>query len=271
MSPSPIITLLTDFGTSGPYVAAMKGVILGICPAARIVDITHDISPQDVSEGAYVWAASFSYFPKATIHVGVVDPGVGGHRRPVAVRAAGHIFICPDNGLLSWVLADHPQTEAFELRRKEFFLPSVSSTFHGRDIFAPAAAHIAKGTSLARLGPPAGRLLLHEVPRPQKLSDVELLGTVVHIDTFGNLVTNITLPDCENLTAWSPTSASVVVGGRKISGLRRTYQDVPPGEPLAYFGSLGRLELAVNKGSAAQILKLNPRDSLNLILESTHT
>ena len=260
----PVITLLTDFGLADPYVGAIKGVILSICPSVQLVDLTHDISPQDVWGGGYVWASCFGSFPRGTVHVGVVDPGVGSERRAVAARIADQTFVCPDNGLLSWIVADHPVAEAFELRRAEYFLPQPSATFHGRDIFAPAAARIANGLSPAELGPPVQSLTLHDIPRPERVSEHELRGEVVHIDRYGNLVTNIGLAQCRELDNWDEQTAVVSVGRLNLHGLRRTYSDARHGEPLAYFGSLGKLDIAVNRGNAAEFFTISRGDKITL-------
>ena len=263
---TPVITLLTDFGLVDPYVPAVKGVILSLCGDVRLVDVTHSVPPQDVWAGGYIWASCYKYFPEGTIHLGVVDPGVGTMRRPVAARIAGHVFVCPDNGLLSWIAAESPVAEAFELREDAYFMREPSATFHGRDIFAPAAAHIANGVPLSRLGPPADQLFLLQIPQPRKVSERELLGEVIHIDTYGNLVTNIRLADCRELNDWHEADAEVTVGRVSLRGLRRTYSDAPAGESLAYFGSTGRLDIAINMGNAAQSLGIKRGDMVTLSL-----
>jgi len=260
----PVVTLLTDFGLADHYVPAIKGVIITICPRVQLVDVTHDVLPQDVWGGGYVWASCYKCFPSGTVHVGVVDPGVGGDRRAIVARMAGHVFVCPDNGLLSWIAAEEPVDEAFELRRDQHFLSELSATFHGRDIFAPVAAHIANGLALSELGPPAGELSIRPIPRPAQVSDGQLRGEVIHIDRYGNLVTNIHVTDCRKLGKWDGQAAIVNVGEIELRGLRRTYSDAREGEPLSYFGSMGKLDVAVNMGNAAESLKVKRGDPVTL-------
>jgi S-adenosylmethionine hydrolase len=252
----PVITLLTDFGTRDAYVGAMKGVILSICPGARVVDITHEVAPQDIVEGAWTLAAAARHFPSGTVHVAVVDPGVGGARRAVAVRAGRWRFVGPDNGVLSWAVAAAcapGALRAVELNDARWFGEDVSRTFHGRDIFAPVAAHLAAGARMEDLGPPVRDLTALPVPAPVATGD-ELAGEVVHIDRFGNAITNIDRPAFD---AWRQgREAEVSAGGRVVGSLRGTYAEAQPGEALALFESTGRLEIAVREGSAAQALGL---------------
>jgi S-adenosyl-L-methionine hydrolase (adenosine-forming) len=238
--PVPVITLTTDFGQADGYVAAMKGVILTICPQAAIVDVSHEIRPQAVAGAAYVLSAAASYFPPGTVHVAVVDPGVGTERRAVAVETGRAVYVGPDNGVLSLALARDEARAAVELRETRYRLPEVSATFHGRDIFAPAAAHLACGRSLAEMGPALPVADLQGLPPLQQ-------PEVIHVDRFGNLVTSYRVPSGE-------TRLAVTVGGLRLAGLARTFADVQPGELLAYAGSSGYLEIAVRDGSAAGVL-----------------
>lgn len=252
----PVITLLTDFGTRDAYVAAMKGVVLSICPQARIIDITHDVAPQDIVEGAWTLASAAPHFPAGTVHVAVVDPGVGSGRRAIAVRAGRWRFVGPDNGVLSWAVAAACAPEAvraFELKDARWFRDDVSNTFHGRDIFAPVAAYVAAGVRLEDLGPPAPGLVALPVPTPVATGD-ELTGEVIHVDRFGNAITNIERGLVE---AWRRgRAAEVHAGDVVVGGVRRTYPEAEPGEALALFESTGRLEIAVREGSAARTLGL---------------
>jgi S-adenosylmethionine hydrolase len=248
---SGIITLTTDFGERDPYVAMMKGVVLSINPWARIVDITHGISAGSIQEGSTIIEEAFRYFPPGTIHVGVVDPGVGGKRRPIAVVAEGHFFVGPDNGLFWPIIDVHPPTEVIHLTEKRYWMDTISSTFHGRDIFAPVAAHLSRGIDPYLLGEKIDNPITLGHPSVRREHDL-LVGEVIRVDHFGNLITNITgeelseLPSSENLV--------VTIGGLALKGIRTTYGDVSEGEPLALMGSSSLLEIAVNRGSAVEKL-----------------
>jgi len=254
-----LITLTTDFGLADSYVGAMKGVILGIDPTATIVDISHDITPQDVREAAYVVYTAYLYFPPDTIHVVVVDPGVGSRRRAIALQAAQASFVAPDNGVLSYVLAREGMGKAVSLTNSSYHRPTVSHTFHGRDIFAPVAAHLARGVPLTELGDPLSKVATFSLPQPQVLPDGKVVGHVLHIDRFGNLILDVREGDCilgEGLV--------LEVAGRHIQGLGRTFSDVPAGEMVAYIGSSGHLEIALRGGSAAQSLDMKRGDRILL-------
>jgi S-adenosylmethionine hydrolase len=244
-----VIALLTDFGTSDYFVAAMKGKILTLCPDARIVDITHDIEPQNVRSAAFLLNACFRDFPHGTIFVVVVDPGVGSGRRPVLVQTEKYFFVAPDNGVLSFVL-DHSTFEDFriiELANKKYLAESVSQTFHGRDIFAPVAAYLAKGVNPTTFGPAIAELVRIEIPKLHRISDYELAGEVIHIDHYGNLITNLTRDELSD-EFW------LDVNGRKISRHCKHYAEAGEGEVFSIFGSAGFLEISVNFGSAKDIL-----------------
>ena len=251
--PSPCITLLTDFGTGDGYVGAMKGVLLDRCPTARIIDITHDIAPQDVRAGALALQTAAACFPAGTIHVAVVDPGVGGPRRPLLIESGGSLFLGPDNGLLS--LAVSPDHNAFELDRVEHFRDDVSTTFHGRDVFAAVAGSLAAGAEPAAVGSPCAGIVELSLPLADVGADYAI-GEVLHVDRFGNLVTNLRRQDliCE------ADRTVVEIAGRKIQGIVAAYCEVPRGDLLAVFASAGYLDIAVNEGSAAEALGLtDPR------------
>ncbi|NOZ22978.1 MAG: SAM-dependent chlorinase/fluorinase [Planctomycetes bacterium] len=246
-----IITLLTDFGLRDPYVGQMKGVILGIAPDVGVVDLTHDIAPQDVFDGAYVLKSSYRYFPRGTVHVAVVDPGVGTERKAIALRAEGHYFVVPDNGIVSLITADTPPAEVVELTNREYFLPDVSWTFHGRDIFAPVAAHIANGMALRDFGESLQRIEKLDLPRPRH--DRECVrGEVIHIDRFGNLITNIRDSD---LVMIRKSQCKIRIADKIIKGVKSSYGAVGKREILALFGGSGLLEVSVNLGNAAAALK----------------
>jgi S-adenosylmethionine hydrolase len=248
----PVIALLTDFGTRDHYAGTMKGVALGICPDAALVDITHDIPAHDVLSGALELAASYKYFPAGTIFLVVVDPGVGSARRGIAVESGEFKFVAPDNGVLTAVLEEHPPRRAVELSDRRFARPTISRTFEGRDRFAPAAAHLAKGIELAALGRPAGAVHRLEIPQPLVDAD-RISGQILREDRFGNLITNIDRKTFDKL-AGSPLE--ILVGGRQIPRVVSTYADAARGEVCALFGSSDHLEIAANGGSAARELAL---------------
>jgi len=248
----PIITLLTDFGTSDTYVAQMKGVILGISPDATIIDITHDVQPQAIEQGAFLLESAYRYFPSGTVHVAVVDPGVGTERRALAVRTNRWMFVAPDNGLLTSVLRNEEQFEAYEITNSRFMLPQISSTFHGRDIFSPAAAYLSLGTPVSELGPQVFDPVM--LPPPPVPSDNTFEGRIIHIDRFGNCITDIEESRFRN---WLGSRTAVItVSGQLIHGPIRTYAEAAPGGLSALFGSSGRLEIAINMGNAAVELGL---------------
>jgi len=246
----PLISLMTDFGAEDVYVGVMKGVIARICPEARVVDLTHAIPSFDVAQAAFRLRQAYPWFPKGAIHVVVVDPGVGSGRGIVAMRSDGHVFIAPDNGALSVVQEDAGHDELREVAESRYFLEPVSASFHGRDIFAPVAAHVAAGTPLSELGPARERLKTLDAPKPQASPDGPITGAVLWSDRFGNLVTNIPASLVE-----SCANPQFRVGSAVIQGLSRTYADVAPGEALATIGAFGMIEFAVRLGSAAEKLR----------------
>jgi len=251
--PRPLIALLTDFGTRDHYVGTMKGVMAGICAEATFVDITHDVAPQDILDGALELAASFRYFPAGTIFLVVVDPGVGSARRALAVESGAYRFVAPDNGVLTAALEAAGPSTAVELTEPRYALPAISRTFEGRDRFAPAAAWLATGVALAALGRPAGDLARLAIPRPQRTAG-ELRGDVLRVDRFGNLITNI---DRAAFDDFAPQGiVDVRIGPRVVPRLVSTYAEVGPGEICALFGSGDRLEIAVSGGSAADLLRV---------------
>ena len=248
-----VIALLTDFGTRDHYAGTMKGVVLGICPDATLVDITHEVPAHDVLAGALELAASFKYFPSGTIFLVVVDPGVGSTRRGIAVQAGGYTFVCPDNGVLTAVLADMAIDRAVELTERRYARATVSKTFEGRDRFAPAAAWLAKGIALPALGRPAGALHRLDIPQPVVGGD-EIRGEVLRVDRFGNLITNVSRGVFERLVAGA--SVDVRIGSEPVPRFVSTYADVDRGGVCALVGSSDHLEIAVNGGSAAERLAL---------------
>ena len=246
-----IITLTTDFGLADPFVGMMKGVMLGIAPGAQLVDVTHEIRSYDILEAALIVEGSYRYFPGGTVHVVIVDPGVGSDRRPMAASANGHIFVAPDNGVLSLVLhtdAVAAVTPAYQITNESLFGGRVSRTFHGRDIFAPVAAHLARGTSIESVGPRILDFVKRPFPAPRPQGD-RLVGTVLRIDKFGNIVTNLRLNDLGE-------EFSIVVAGLSITRMCGSFSEAEAGEFFAIEGSAGFIELALNQGSAADRLKV---------------
>ena len=237
-----LITLLTDFGTTDSYVAEVKGVLLSAAPSAGLVDITHSVSPGDVRAGAYLLGRAWHRFPAGTVHLAVVDPGVGTDRAALALSAKGHYFVGPDNGLFTYILRD-AEVEIVSLPTPD----GASATFHGRDLFAPAAAALATGATLGALGPPFAAIPIRLVYSEPHYEGKSVVGQVVYADRFGTLVTNLT-PDLV------PPYASVEVEGLEVGPLRRTFGDVPSGGLVAYVGSGGQIEIAVRDGSAGRRL-----------------
>lgn len=260
-----LITLLTDFGLADNYVGVLKGVIWGRNPAALLVDLCHQVPPQDLTAAAFLLETSWAYFPPGTIHLAVVDPGVGTSRRLLAAQAGGHYFLGPDNGLFSWVFLHQPPELVVSLENPRYWLPRPSHTFHGRDILAPVAAHLSLGTPLADLGPAVTEW--RRLPRPQPCWEEErVLGEVIYVDHFGNLVSNIEATSLQKWRRGRPLQ--IRLGDQVISHLGDTYMAVPPGQALALSGSHGYLEIAVNQGRAAQRLAADKGTPLVILLQN---
>jgi S-adenosyl-L-methionine hydrolase (adenosine-forming) len=249
-----IVTLTTDFGVRDYYVGALKGVILSIAPDARLIDLTHEIPPQDVLAGAFVLRHAAREFPPDTVHLAVVDPGVGSSRRPLAARGRDQYWVGPDNGLFSFAF-DAPDGEVRAIDAPALTGARRSATFHGRDLFAPIAAHLSRGLSLSAVGPLVTDPVQLEELIPQR-GDERIEGQILHIDRFGNLVTSIAAAD---LAGWKDGLRIHLSADRHLNRLCRTYADVPPGELLALIGSADLLEISVNGGSAARHLGLDRR------------
>ena len=253
-----VITLTTDLGLKDNYVGAMKGVILGINPDAIIVDISHDVTPHNVKEGAFLLSTAYPYFPQGTIHLVVIDPGVGTGRQALIVEGSGYYYVAPDNGVLSYVLADalgdtpYPphlpsNFTAVSITQNRFWRPSVSDTFHGRDIFAPVAAHLSLGVSLEEFGDLVTSILAFRRSSPVTKADGGIQGEVVHIDGFGNLITNV------RAEVLPPGNVALEVGLHRVKGISRSYEE---GKGLlAIIGSAGYLEISQKNGSAAAKIK----------------
>ena len=250
-----IVALLTDFGTHDHYVGAMKGVVLSVCPGATLVDITHDIPAQDVTAAAFQLSAAYRYFPPGTVFLVVVDPGVGSARRALAADAGGYRFVGPDNGVLSLALRDAgPHVRVVEMTERKYARPTISATFEGRDRFAPAAGWLARGTDVATFGPAVLDPHMLDLPVPTITMD-GVDGQIMHIDRFGNLISNITVGSL------AQPIASVEFAGHRIPQVVSTYSDVPATATCALIGSSGFLEIAVNGGNAADLLGIVDRRS----------
>jgi S-adenosylmethionine hydrolase len=248
--PQRLITLTTDFGTTDHFAGTMKGVILGVQPAAQVVDITHEVQAFEVPDGAFTIAQAYRYFPKRTIHVVVVDPGVGSTRRPILAEMAGQFFIAPDNGVLSIVFAQG-KPKVRHITNQRYFLKPVSRTFHGRDVFAPVAAHLASGVAPARFGKLIDDYLQLTFHRPTQTGKNAWTGTVLKVDRFGNLITNLHLDDFPNLRI---RPFRLLAGRQPITRLALTFTESSPGELFVLVGSSGYLEVATNQASAAKQL-----------------
>ncbi len=258
-----IVTLITDFGRTGEYSGAMKGAILGVNPRCQIIDITHEIEPQNIRQASWVLKNCYPYYPSGTIHVAVADPGVGTSRRAIVLQKEGYFFVGPDNGVFSWVFRQEGRYSAYEIAERKFFLTPLSETFHGRDIFAPIAGHLSIGLEPGFLGPRVRDLVTIDWPTPRR-SRGALGGVILWTDSFGNLITNVTRqehgPDLEG--------RRVLIKGKgwRIDQIHRTYGQGRPGQPLALFGSGGFLELSVNRGNALNTLGLKPGDPIAIQL-----
>lgn len=258
-----IITLTTDFGLQDYYVSAMKGVILEQAPEARLVDISHEIPSQDIMAGSWVLKNSAMLFPPDTVHLVVVDPGVGTPRKPVALQIKDQFFVGPDNGIFSLLTEEH-DFEAVELTNQSYWRSDPSSTFHGRDIFAPAAAHLFNGVELSDFGKPLNDLQTYRWAVP--IADKDgIQGWVIHIDKFGNLITNISSSLIDEVIKSKTTK--LYVGNTILDEIANTFGSVPEGEPVAYIGSAGMLEIAINKGNAKEMLGVQKGAQISLVLQ----
>jgi len=259
----PIITLTTDFGTNDYLVGAMKGVILNINPAARIVDINHHVAPFDILDGALAIASAYKYFPPRTIHVVIVDPGVGTERRPLLVSGEKQYFVAPDNGVLSMIF-ERESCVVRHVTAEHYFLNPISPTFHGRDVFAPTAAWLAKAWQTEAFGEEITDYVRFSMPKAKPAGQA-IKGVVLRVDAFGNLMTNLTTEDVPAAMVASG-DIKLAVNGKEVRKIARTFGDGIPGEPIAVFGSVGYLEIAVNRGNAARALGANRGAEVSLEL-----
>jgi S-adenosylmethionine hydrolase len=261
-----IVTLLTDFGLSDHFVAAMKGVILSLNQNVTFIDISHLIPPQDIHSGAFALGQAHSYFPQGTINLAVVDPGVGTARRALAATAGGQFFVAPDNGILTYVQKMQEDFSAFEITADHYFRKPVSSTFHGRDVFAPIAGWISREIPLKQLGPQLPNPVQLKIPAPAKVRDNLIQAAILAVDHFGNLITNLKPGDLPVPDPAHPHAMKILAGQKEITSFHRTYSEGRPGEIFVVPGSAGYLEIAMRDGSAASSLNLKPGLPIGLIL-----
>ncbi len=262
-----MITLLTDFGTTDEYAGIMKGVILSFNPSATIVDITHHIEPQNIIQAAYTLQAAYPFFPKGSVHVAVVDPGVGSDRSILALKKQGHIFLAPNNGVLTLLMQNDTAYDLFSVENNAYFLKAVSNTFHGRDIFAPVAAHLSMGLALSKLGPPAKLQDQIRAPLTQPFINANnnLVGTIIAIDHFGNLITDINATRLRQFCNQEANNQlEICICNHKICGLADSYANTEPQTTLALINSRDYLEIAINGGNAAICFNAQKGDQVTL-------
>jgi S-adenosyl-L-methionine hydrolase (adenosine-forming) len=262
----PIITLTTDFGNNDHFVGAMKGVILDIVPDAQIVDICHAVQAFDVLDGALTISQAYSYFPTRTVHIVVVDPGVGTARRPILASCDKYHFVAPDNGVLSLVYAREPRMHVRHITSEHYFLQPVSNTFHARDIFSPVAAYLAKEVDSLKFGDEVEDFVKFTAPKPKAVDENRLRGVVLKVDRFGNLITNITPQDAPMLFEADAKGFKIVVGSREITEIHSAYAEGAPGEVIGILGSMGFLEIAANRGAAAQLTGAGKGSDVSIML-----
>lgn len=266
MAYRPIITLTTDFGTNDHFVGAMKGVILNIVPEAAIVDISHAVQAFDVLDGALTIAQAYAYFPNGTIHVVVVDPGVGTERRPILASNDSYHFVAPDNGVLSMVYAREERIRVRHVSAEHYFCQPVSNTFHARDVFSPVAAYLARQVDSHKFGDEIEDYVRFAAPRPKPVAENRLRGVVLRVDRFGNLITNVTPEDVPALFAAQPAAFRIVVGNREITTIRGAYAEGAQGEVFGILGSMGYLEIVANRAAAAQMTGAGKGSEVNIFL-----
>lgn len=266
MSYRPIITLTTDFGSNDHFVGAMKGVILEIVPEAQIVDICHSVQAFDVLDGALTISQAYSYFPNRTVHIVVVDPGVGTARRPIIASSDKYHFVAPDNGVLSLVYAKETRMHVRHITSEHYFLQPVSNTFHARDIFSPVAAYLAKEVDTMKFGDEVEDYVRFNAPKPKAVDATKIRGVVLKVDRFGNLITNFTPQDVPAIFGEGAKRFKIVVGSREITEMRNAYAEGTPGEVFCVLGSMGFLEIAANRGAAAQLTGAGKGAEVSVVL-----
>lgn len=262
-----VITLTTDFGYKDPFIGMMKGVILGINPLVKIVDITHDITPYDIKEGALTIGTSYYYFPLKTVHIAVVDPGVGSSRRPILIVTDKHYFIGPDNGIFSLIYTSRTEVlEVIHITSEHYFLPQRGATFHGRDVFAPAAAWLTRGVEATKLGDMITDYVTLQFPVVSKPSKTVIEGEIIYIDRFGNCMTNIKSSDLDELVSSRPEVKIKVVAKNKQTELKNFYSQVSDKNLYSLINSSGHLELFVFKGNASASFDMKIGDPISVML-----
>src|SRR3954452_3095300 len=267
MAHRPIVTLTTDFGLNDHFVGTMKGVILRIVPDAEIVDICHSVQAFDILDGALALAQAYSYFPPRTVHLVVVDPGVGSARRPIIASSEEQNFVAPDNGVLSLMYAREERLSVRHITSEHYFLQPISNTFHGRDIFAPVAAYLAKGVDHEKFGDEITDFVRFNAPKPKPADARTLRGVVLKVDRFGNLITNFPPQDVPALFAGQAAGFKITVGKREINSIKTNYADGAAGEVFGILGSMGYLEIAANRGMAAQLAGAAKGTEVTVVLE----
>jgi S-adenosylmethionine hydrolase len=261
-----IVTLTTDFGISDHFVGTIKGVILEINPEAEIIDISHSVKAFDVLDGALAIAQAYSYFPASTVHLVVVDPGVGTARRPIILSTERHHFVAPDNGVLSLIYGREERVHVRHVTAQHYFLQPISNTFHGRDIFAPVASYLSKGVDSEKFGDEITDYVKFNAPKPKPVDQQTLKGVVLKADRFGNLITNITPQDAPMLFGENPAPFKIVIGKHEITDVKTSYAEGEPGEVFAILNSMGYLEIAANRAPAAQIVGTAKGTEVSILL-----
>lgn len=264
--PNRLITLTTDFGLNDHFVGTMKGVILNINPEAQIVDICNSVQSFDVLDGALAIAQAASYFPSDTVHVVVVDPGVGTQRRPILAANEKHVFIAPDNGVLSLVYERSERLSVRHVTAEHYFLQPVSQTFHGRDIFAACAGWLSKGVEVAKFGEEITDYIRFSAPKPKSVSENSFKGVVLKTDKFGNLITNITPKDIPQLFEHTPPAFRIVIGKAEVTKIRSAYAQATPGEIFGILGSMGYLEISANRAAANRLAGADKGSDVSVVL-----
>jgi len=262
----PCITLITDFGTADHYAGTMKGVILNINPDVQVVDICHQIAPYDIFEAAYALIQSYRFFPPDTIHLVVVDPGVGTARRPILASAGHYRFVAPDNGVLSLLFGREENIRVWHITADHYFLNPVSHTFQGRDVFAPVAGWLSKGVGVEKFGDLISDYAQFTSPKPTRVGEKLVKGMTLKVDSFGNIITNITPEDVTELFSENPPPFKIIINNQEITRLNLAYSMGKPSELFAIVGSSGFIEICTNRGSAAKILKANRGVEVGVII-----
>jgi S-adenosyl-L-methionine hydrolase (adenosine-forming) len=261
-----VVTLTTDFGTSDHFVGVMKGVILNINPEVELVDLCHNVNSYDVFDAAYTIAQSYRYFPNDTIHLVVIDPGVGNARRPILLRTMEHKFVAPDNGVLSLIYEREESVEVRHITAEHYFLNPLSNTFHARDIFSPVVGWLSKGVEVDKFGDPITDYAKFASPKPKQVSESLIKGVTIKVDKFGNVITNITPQDVPQLFSDNPPSFKIIINSQEVTKLNLAYSMGKPSEIFAIVGSSGFLEICTNRGSAAKALNVTRGAEVGVVI-----